>query len=169
MTLSMHQVSVPLIGQMLGSLDAILDKAVAHCEAKKIAPEVLLGYRLAPDMHPLTRQVQMVSDQVKGTLARLAGIDIPAWADEEKTFADLKARIAKTLEFANSIPADKINGTEDKEIVLKFGPTFEMKFTGQQYLLNFFLPNFYFHTSTAYDILRHAGVELGKRDLMGKI
>ncbi|MDO8290024.1 MAG: DUF1993 domain-containing protein [Parvibaculum sp.] len=169
MSLSMYQVSVPLIGQMLGSLDAILDKAVAHCEAKKIAPEVLLGYRIAPDMHPLTRQVQMVSDQAKGVVARLAGIEVPSFPDDEKTFADLKARIAKTLTFVNSVAADKIDGSEDKEIVLKLGPTFEMKFSGQQYLLHFFMPNFYFHTSTAYNILRHAGVEIGKRDLMGKI
>lgn len=169
MSISMYKASVPLIGQMLGSLDAILDKAVAHCETKKIAPEVLLNYRLAADMHPLTRQVQMVSDQAKGVVARLAGIEVPSFPDDEKTFADLKARIAKTLEFVNSVAADKIDGSEDKEIVMKFSPTFEMKFSGQQYLLHFFMPNFYFHTSTAYNILRHAGVELGKRDLMGKI
>lgn len=169
MTISMYQASVPLIGQMLGSLDAILDKAVAHCEAKKIEPEVLLNYRLAPDMHPLTKQIQFVSDQAKGVVARLAGIEVPSFADDEKTFADLKARIAKTLTFVNSIAADKIDGSENKEVVMKFSPTFEMKFSGQQYLLHFFMPNFYFHTSTAYNILRHAGVELGKRDLMGKI
>ncbi|MGV8995338.1 MAG: DUF1993 domain-containing protein [Parvibaculaceae bacterium] len=169
MSISMYQASVPLIGQMLGSLDTILDKAVAYCETKKIAPEVLLGYRLAPDMHPLTRQVQFVSDQAKGVVARLAGIDVPSWADDEKTFADLKARIAKTRDFVNSVSADKIDGSEDKEIVMKFGPTTEMKFSGSQYLFHFFMPNFYFHTSTAYDILRHAGVELTKRDLMGKI
>ncbi len=173
MSLSMYQASVPPMLQMLGSMTAILDKAAAHCEARKIDPAKLLTYRLAADMNPLTSQIQAISDQAKGCVARLAGIDIPAMPDNEASLDDLKARIAKTVDFIKSVKRDQIDGTEDKEIVLKLGPAgpkqFEMKFTGSQYLLHFVMPNFYFHQTTAYDILRHAGVAIGKRDFMGSI
>jgi hypothetical protein len=169
----MYQASVPPMLQMFASMTAILDKAIKHCEARKIDPDKLLTYRLAFDMNPLPNQIQAISDQAKGCVARLAGIDIPAMPDNEASIDDLKARIAKTVEFLKSIKPEQINGTEDKEIVLKLGPAgpnqFEIKFTGSQYLLHFVMPNFYFHHSTAYDILRHAGVEIGKRDFMGSI
>lgn len=173
MSLSMYQASVPPMLQMFGSMTNVLDKAVAHCEARKIDPAKLLTYRLAVDMNPLTDQIQAISDQAKGSIARLAGIDIPSMPDTETSIDELKARIAKTVDFIKSVKPDQINGTEDKEIVLKLGPVgpnqFEMKFTGAQYLLHFVMPNFYFHHTTAYDILRHAGVAIGKRDFMGSI
>lgn len=173
MSLSMYQASVPPMLQMFGSMTNVLDKAVQHCEARKIDPNKLLTYRLAFDMNPLTSQIQAISDQAKGCVARLAGIDIPPMPDNEASIDDLKARIAKTVDFIKNVKPDQINGTEDKEIVLKLGPAgpnqFEMKFTGSQYLLHFVMPNFYFHQTTAYDILRHAGVAIGKRDFMGSI
>ena len=173
MSLSMYQASVPPMLQMFGSMINVLDKAVAHCEARKIDPVKLMTYRLAVDMNPLPDQIQAISDQAKGSIARLAGIDIPSMPDNEASIDDLKARIAKTVDFISSVKPDQINGTEDKEIVLKLGPDgpnqFQMKFTGAQYLLHFVMPNFYFHHTTAYDILRHAGVAIGKRDFMGKI
>ena len=173
MSLSMYQASVPPMLQMFGSMTNVLDKAVAHCEARKIDPAKLMAYRLAVDMNPLPDQIQAISDQAKGSIARLAGIDIPSMPDNEASIDDLKARIAKTVDFISSVKPDQINGTEDKEIVLKLGPDgpnqFQMKFTGAQYLLHFVMPNFYFHHTTAYDILRHAGVAIGKRDFMGKI
>ncbi len=168
MTLNMHQASIPLMLQMFGSISAVLDKAAAHCEERKIDPAVLIGYRLAPDMIPLSGQIQIMTDQAKGCAARLAGIDIPSYADTEKTFDELKARIAKTVDFVKSVTPDQINGSEDREVVLKIGGN-ELKLKGSQYFFHFFLPNFYFHATTAYDILRHAGVQIGKRDFMGSI
>ena len=168
MTLNMHQASIPLMLQMFGSISAVLDKAAAHCEERKIDPAVLVGYRLAPDMIPLSGQIQIMTDQAKGCAARLAGIDIPSYADTEKTFDELKARIAKTVDFVKSVTPDQINGAEDREVVLKIGGN-ELKFKGSQYFFHFFLPNFYFHATTAYDILRHAGVQIGKRDFIGSI
>ena len=173
MSLSMYQASVPVILQMLGSLDAILDKAVEQAEARKIKLDVLANYRLAPDMNSLIQQVQTASDQAKGVVARLSGVEVPSFADDEKTFDDLKARIAKTVAFVKSVSADQINGTEDKEIVLKLGPAgpnqMVLTFSGAQYLLHFFMPNFFFHVTTAYDILRHAGIQIGKRDFIGSL
>lgn len=173
MSLSMYQASVPVILQMLKSLDGILDKAVEQAEARKIKLDVLANYRLAPDMNSLIQQIQTVSDQAKGVVARLSGVEVPSFADDEKTFADMKERIAKTVAFVKGVSADKINGSEDKEIVLKLGPVgpnqMVLNFTGAQYLLHFFMPNFFFHVTTAYDILRHAGINIGKRDFMGSL
>jgi uncharacterized protein len=166
MQISMHQASAPRFAHTLRSLAAILDKAQAHCEARKIDPLALTQFRLYPDMFPLTRQVQIACDTAKGAVARLAGVDIPKHEDTEQAFAELKARIARTVEFIESIPAAKVDGSEAREIVLKMRAG-ELKFTGLQYLLGFAYPNFYFHATTAYDILRHNGVELGKRDFLG--
>ncbi|MGH8706304.1 MAG: DUF1993 domain-containing protein [Burkholderiales bacterium] len=166
MTISMYQASAPRFVNMLNNLSAILDKAQAHVEAKKIDPAALTAYRLYPDMFPLTRQVQTACDTAKGAVARLGGVEVPRHEDTEQTVAELKARIAKTIAFIQSVKPAQIEGTEDKEIVLKIGPR-ELRFTGMQYLLGFALPNFYFHAATAYDILRHNGVEIGKRDFIG--
>lgn len=166
MSVSMYQASIPAIVKGLENLVAILDKATAYCEAKKIDPSVVASARLFPDMFPLTRQVQIATDHAKGVAARLAGLDVPSFPDEETTFDQLKARIAKTISFVKSVPAVKIEGSEEKEIVLKVGGQ-EMKFKGADYLLGFVLPNFYFHLVTAYDILRHNGVDIGKRDFLG--
>ncbi|MBI1260668.1 MAG: DUF1993 family protein [Rhizobiales bacterium] len=166
MTLSMYQASIPVMLQMFGSVAGLLDKAVAHCEAHKIDPQVMLNYRLAADMHPLTRQIQIMSDQAKLASARLAGVDAPPFPDEEASFEELKARIHKTVAFLKTLTPAQIDGTEDKAITLKF-PGMELNLTGQQYLMHFFMPNFFFHASTAYNIMRHAGVVIGKRDFVG--
>jgi len=168
MTISMYQASVPVFLQILESLSAILDKAEAHCAAKKIAPEVMTQTRLIPDMFPLARQIQIATDQAKGCTARLAGIDVPSYADTEVSFADLKARLAKTMDFIKSVSADKIDGSEGREITLKLGGQ-ETTFKGQTYLLHFVFPNFFFHATTTYNILREAGVEIGKRDFVGAV
>jgi hypothetical protein len=151
---------------MLKNLSAILEKAQAHAEAKKIDPEVLLESRLYPDMLPLVRQVQIASDNAKGAVARLAGVEVPKYEDTEETIADLRARLAKTIDFVESIKPAQIDGSEANDIHLKLGPR-EVSWKGMQYLLGFALPNFYFHVVTAYDILRHNGVEVGKRDFIG--
>ena len=167
MSISMYQASAPRFANMLNNLSAILDKAQAHADAKKIDPTVFTADRLSPDMMPLAKQVQIACDHAKGTVARLAGVEIPKHEDTEQTFAELKARIANTLAFVQSIQPRQIDGSEDKDIVLKLGGT-DTHFNGMQYLLGFALPNFYFHAVTAYDILRHSGVEIGKRDYIGK-
>ena len=166
MPLSMYRASVPVFKQMLRSLDAILDKAAAHATARKIEPSALLHARLSPDMFHLIRQVQIASDQAKGVTARLAGQEPPKFEDSEASFADLKARIAKTLSFLDGLQAAQIDGSEDREIALPVGGQ-TMKFKGVDYLLAFGLPNFYFHVTTAYAILRHSGLEIGKRDFLG--
>ena len=168
MSLSMHQASVPAFLQMLNNLSAILDKAEADAMNRKIDPEVLLNYRLAPDMFPFVRQIQIAADLAKGAAARLAGVEVPKHDDTEKTFADLKARIANTVAFVESIQPNDIDGSEGRDITLTLGEH-TMSFKGQPYLVHFVLPNFYFHCTTAYDILRHCGVELGKRDFIGSI
>jgi hypothetical protein len=162
----MYQASAPRFANTLGNLSAILDKAQAHCDARKIDPLVLTGFRLFPDMFPFSRQVQIACDTAKGAVARLAGVEIPRHEDVEKTLQDLKARIAKTLDFVQSLKAERIEGTEEKEIVLQMRNG-ERRYTGLQYLMGHALPNFYFHVTTAYNILRHNGVELGKRDFIG--
>src|SRR4051812_21769226 len=167
MNLSMYQASAPRFATMLRNLSTLIDKAQAHCEAKKIEPAALTTFRLYPDMFPLTRQVQIACDTAKGAVARLAGAEIPKHEDTEQTFAELKARIAKTVDFIESVPAAKVDGTEEKEIVLAMRSG-ERRFKGMQYLLGFAYPNFYFHITTAYNILRHNGVELGKMDFIGK-
>ena len=166
MNISMYQASAPRFVNTLNNLSAILDKAQAHAEAKKIDPNVFTSSRLYPDMLPLTSQVRIACDNAKGAVARLAGVEVPKHEDTEQSFAELKARIAKTIAFVKSIQPAQIDGSEDREIVLKLGGT-EVKFKGMQYLLGFALPNFYFHVVTAYDILRHGGVEIGKRDYIG--
>ena len=168
MSLSMYQAAIPAFVQMLNSLPAILDKAEAHAGSRKIDPEVLLNYRLAPDMLPFVRQIQIAADLAKGAAARLAGVEVPKHDDTEKTFADLKSRLAKTVAFVQSFRPNEIDGSEDREINLTLGEH-KMSFKGQPYLVHFVLPNFYFHCTTAYDILRHCGVELGKRDFIGAI
>ena len=162
----MYQASAARFANMLGNLSAILDKAQAHCEARKIDPLVLTGLRLYPDMFPLSRQVQIACDTAKGAVARLAGADIPRHDDTERTFDELKARIAKTVDFVQSVKRERIDGAEEKEIVLQMRSG-ERRYTGLQYLLGHALPNFYFHVTTAYNILRHNGVDLGKRDYLG--
>jgi hypothetical protein len=166
MAFSFHEAAVPPVLQILSSISAILDKAAQHCETRKIDPAVLLNYRLAPDMFPLTRQIQIMTDQAKGMAARLAGIEVPAYSDAEASFAELKARIAKTTAFVKSCKTSDIDAGASREIVLKAGGN-EYKFSGSRYLTSWVFPNFYFHATTAYDILRHCGVELGKRDFLG--
>jgi uncharacterized protein len=166
MSITMYQASAPRFVNTLNNLSAILDKAQAHAEAKKIDPAVLVSARLYPDMFALARQVQTACDTAKGAVARLGGVENPRYEDTEQTFAELKARIAKTIEFIGTVKPEQIDGSEDKEIVLKLGGR-EVKFAGMQYLLGFAQPNFYFHVTTAYDILRHNGVELVKRDYLG--
>jgi hypothetical protein len=162
----MYQASVPAFVKMLNNLHAILDKAERFAEERKIAPEVLLNWRLAPDMFPLTRQVQITSDMAKGAAARLAGREVPKYADDETSFAELKARIAKTVKFIESVAPKEIDGSEDRDIALTIGGQ-EMRFKGAPYLAHFVLPNFYFHATAAYAILRRCGVEIGKRDFLG--
>ena len=166
MTISMYQASVPRFVNILGNLSGILDKAQAHVDAKKLDGATLTTYRLFPDMLPMTTQVLIACDTAKGVVARLAGVEIPAYEDNEKTLADLKARIAKTIAFIQSVPAAQIDGTEDKEIVTKRGDK-ETRYKGMQFLLGHAIPNFYFHITTTYNILRHNGVEIGKRDFLG--
>ena len=166
MSLTLYQASIPHFIRMLGNLSAILNKAAAHAAAKKIDPAIFVNARLAPDMFPLSRQVQIATDMVKGCAARLAGIEVPSYEDNETTFAELQARIAKTVAFLQSISASQIDGSEDRKITLKFGSK-ELSFLGQAYLLDFVLPNFHFHLTTAYAILRHNGVEIGKKDYTG--
>jgi hypothetical protein len=165
MKISMYQASAPRFAHTLRNLSAILDKAQAHAEAKKLEPNVLGGQRLIADMFPLARQVQIACDTAKGAVARLAGIEIPQHADTEQTVPELKARIAKVLDFIESVPAAKIDGSDEREVVLKMRGQ-DMKFQGAQYLLGHALPNFYFHVTTAYNILRSNGVEIGKRDYL---
>lgn len=167
MSVSMYNASIPVLLRMLGNLSAILHKAEAYAAERKIEPSVLLKARLAPDMLPLVSQVQIASDSAKGCAARLAGIDIPSYADTESSFAELQARIAKTQAFLESIDAAQLEGSEGKSITLNF-PGMELKFSGQDYLLNFVLPNFFFHVTTAYAILRHNGLDIGKLDFLGK-
>jgi hypothetical protein len=168
MTISMYQASVPVMARMFGNLSAILTKAEADATARKIDPSVFLASRLAPDMHPLTRQIQIASDAAKGGVARLAGIEAPSFPDTETSFAELQARITKTVEFMKSVTPAQIDGSEERTITLKF-PGQEVSFPGQVFLLNFTLPNFFFHVTTAYAILRHNGVTLGKMDFLGGV
>lgn len=166
MNISMYEASAPRLTNMLRNLSAILARAEAHAGARKIAPEVLLSARLFPDMFPLSKQVQIACDHAKGAVARLAGVDVPAFADNEQSFAELQERIARTIAFVESIDAAQVNGSETRDIALSIGGQ-QLQFRGIQYLLGFALPNFYFHLVTAYNILRHNGVDIGKRDFIG--
>jgi hypoxanthine-DNA glycosylase len=165
MSISLYQIAVPPVVKILRNLNTILDKAAAHCTAKKIDPTVLLTSRLFPDMFAFTRQIQITTDQAKGMAARLAGVEVPSYADTEASFDDLKDRISRTVAFIESLPAENFEGAETRPIHLKFG-TNEFNFIGLGYLTDFVLPNFYFHATTAYDILRHNGVDIGKRDFV---
>ena len=167
MSLSMYQASSPVFIRTLTNLSALLTKGEAYAAQKKIDPSVLVNARLAPDMYPLSRQVQIATDGVKGCVARLAGVEVPSYEDNEATFEDLQARIAKTIAFVKTLSADQIDGSEDKEITLKT-PSRELHFKGQAYLVGFALPNVFFHVTVAYSILRHNGVDLGKMDYLGK-
>jgi hypothetical protein len=162
----MYQASTPMFVRQLTALTAILKTAAAFADARKIDPSVLLNARLAPDQFPLVRQVQIATDGAKGGIARLAGLEVPAYPDDETTFEQLEARLAKTIAFLQSVPAEQVDGSEERaiEIILRSGT---LNFTGQAFLLHFVIPNFFFHVTTAYAILRHNGVEIGKRDYLG--
>jgi hypothetical protein len=165
MTISMYKVSVPIFVQFLTGQSGCIDKVTALIEAKQLDPNFFLNMRLYPDMYPYSRQVQQASTHAARACSALAGVEMPDMANNEKTLAELKARLTRTIDFVQGFKPAQIDGTEDKDITLKLG-TNERKFTGQGLLLNFILPNFYFHCTTAYDILRHCGVEVGKRDFM---
>jgi hypothetical protein len=167
MSNALYNAAVPVFAQFLNALAAIMRKAEAHCEAKKIDPEALLGARLFPDMFPFRRQVQLACDFAKGAGARLAGIAIPSFPDEERTFPELQARIAKTLDFLGSIDKERFAGAAARTITLKIGGE-DMSFQGDAYLNQLVLGNFFFHVTTAYNILRHNGLEIGKREFMGR-
>ncbi len=166
MSLSMSTASLPVFKQMLNNLAHVLDKGLAHAEAKKFDPLILTQYRLAPDMLPLTRQIQIACDTVKLGVARLSGVEAPKYEDNETTFADLKGRIAKTLAYLETVPAERLEGTDDKEVTFPVGRDKTRTMTGENYLKSWLLPNVYFHITTAYAILRHNGVGLGKIDYL---
>jgi hypothetical protein len=167
MTISLYAASVPVFKQMLDSVSAILTKAEQHAVAKNIEPNALLQDRLFPDMFPLLRQVQIAADFARGISARLAGVDVPKYEDKEQSFADLQALLTKTAAFLDGFTAAQIDGNEGREIVTRPGTPKEKKFNGQSYLLSYGLPQFFFHVTTIYAILRHNGLEIGKRDYMG--
>jgi hypothetical protein len=167
--MSMSNASIPVFEIGLNALSAILDKAETYAAMKSIDPTALLSARLFPDMFAFTRQVQSACEQAKNGGARLAGIDPPRYEGNEKTIAELKARIAKTIAFVKTLDAKKIDESADREITFPLGPNNRGHMKGADYLNHFALPNFYFHLTTAYDILRHCGVEIGKRDFLGVI
>lgn len=167
MQISMYQASVPRFIHMLGNLAAILEKAAAHAEAKKIDPAVLVNARLFPDMFPLARQVQIATDGAKGCAARLAGLEPPRYEDNEASLPELSARLRKTIDYLASFKPEHIDGSEERIVTMKFRDGTKT-FVGLPYLLDYVLPNFYFHVTTAYAILRHNGVELGKQDYLGR-
>jgi hypothetical protein len=162
----MYAASVPMLKTLLNAMSNVLDKGAAFAEAKKIDQTVLTSARLAPDMFPLSKQVQIATDMAKGGVARLAGVEIPVYEDNETTIEQLKARIAKTVAFIDSVTPAQIDGSEDKQVVLKMR-TGEVTFTGQRYLVGFVIPHFTFHCATTYNILRHNGVDIGKKDFLG--
>jgi uncharacterized protein len=168
MSLSLYDVSIPIFTLTLTNLSAILDKAASHGDAKKLDPKVMPQARLIVDMLPLSAQIQIACDTAKGAAARLAGIEVPKHEDTEATLGELKARVVKTLDFIKTIKPEQLQGAETREIVLQF-PHTTMKFTGTNYLTNFVLPNFFFHVTMAYALLRKNGVDLGKRDFLGPI
>ena len=165
--MSFYDSAAPAFLQTLGALSDILKKAEAHAAARKIAPETLLTARLYPDMLPLTRQIQIACDFAMKTCARLAGSEVPSTPDTEKTFDELQQRLAKAVDYVKNTAPTKFDGAENRDVTFPAGPDKTMTLKGQQYLSHFALPNFYFHATTAYDILRHNGIELGKRDFMG--
>jgi hypothetical protein len=167
MSISLYQASVPVFIRGLESLSRIIEKGAMHAVARKIDPDTFLQSRLYPDMFPLLRQVQIVSDTSKGAGARLAGLEVPNMPDTEASFLELQQRIAKTLHFLRSLKPEQIDGQESRRITIPTRTRGELEFNGQSYLLEFALPNFFFHVSTAYGILRHNGVEIGKWDYLG--
>jgi hypothetical protein len=162
----MFDTSVPVLIHFLKGLSALLKKAEEHCAAKKIDPDAILKARLFPDMFNFTKQVQLVTDFAKGVGARLAGLPIPSYPDEEKTFAELQARLTKTIDFLSGLTKEQFADAATRAVIIKTGGR-EVQFTGADYFANYALPNFYFHLTTAYNILRHNGLELGKKDYMG--
>jgi uncharacterized protein len=164
--MSFYDASVPAFQQILGALQGILTKAEAHCTAKKIAPEVLLGARLYPDMLPLSKQIQLASDFAAKGCARLTHSEVPTTPDTEKTFEELKQRLAKASDYLKAFKPEQFEGADTKEVTFPVGPS-TMTLTGQQFLNRFTFPNFYFHAATAHGILRHNGVEIGKKDFLG--
>ena len=169
MTFSIYQASAPALTRILTNLSAILDKAEAFAAAKKIEPAVLLRSRLSPDMFDLTRQIQVATDGAKRGSARLAGVEPPSYEDNETTIAQLKERIAKTVAFLKTLDRKQIDAATDREITFPLGGTNKGQMKGDDYLNHFMLPNFYFHCTAAYAILRHCGVDVGKRDFLGAI
>jgi hypothetical protein len=163
----MYQASVPVFTLMLNNLSAILEKAMAHADAKKIDPAVLINARLYPDMFPLSKQVQIAADNIKGSVARLAGLEPPKYEDNESSFPELIARLRKTADYLATFKPEQIDGSEDRTITLKFRDA-TRTFAGMQYLLGYAIPTVYFHITTAYGILRHNGVEIGKQDYLGR-
>ena len=168
MSVSLYEVSIPVFTLSLSNLATILDKAASHAATKKVDPKVLPAARLIIDMLPLSSQIQIACDTAKGAAARLAGIEVPKHEDTEATLDELKARVAKTLDFIKTIKPEQLEGAERREIVLQF-PQSTLKFTGVNYLTNFALPNFFFHVTTAYALMRKNGVDLGKRDFLGPL
>ena len=167
MPLSMYRASIPVFTRVLTNLAAILEKAAAHAEARKIDPPALLGARLFPDMYPLSKQVQIATDSANGGAARLAGVDVPVYENTETTFAELIARVRKTVAFLETLEPEQIDGTEEKTVSWQTRSSTK-SMQGLPFLTNHTLPNLYFHVTTAYDILRHNGVELGKMDFLGR-
>ena len=166
MSITMHSASVPVFVRVLTAMLGWLDKAQAHAEARKFSPDNYLGLRLAPDMLPFTKQIQIASDMAKACAARLAGLEIPKWDDNEATLEELRGRIRKTIDFLQSVPAAQIDGSEAREISIPTRAGEPLRFSGETYLKHYATPNFYFHASTTYALLRHAGVELGKKDFL---
>jgi hypothetical protein len=168
MTISMHSASAPIFVRMLTNLLGFIDKAEAHATARKFDPNNYLGLRLAPDMFPFSRQIQIASDAAKGCMARLAGLEVPTWEDKETSIADLRARVQKTIDYVKSFEATQIDGSESRPITVPRRQGDPLQFNGESFLKHFALPNFFFHVTTAYALLRHAGVELGKGDYLGR-
>jgi uncharacterized protein len=166
MTISMSSASLPVFKAMLGNLSHILDKGQAHAEAKNFDPAALLQFRLAPDMLPFTRQILIACDGAKNGMARISGVEAPKFEDNEATFPELKARIQKTLDYLDSVPSERVDGTEDKDITFPIGRDKTRTMKAEAYLKHSVMPNFYFHVTMAYAILRHNGVELGKVDYL---
>ncbi len=166
MSLSMHAISVPAFVRTFKAMHTWFDKAQAHADARKFDSVNYLGLRLAPDMLPLNRQVQIATDMAKGCVARLSGQDVPKWDDNEASLDDLRARVAKAVDYVQSVPAALIDGSEEREIVLPMRQG-EVRYAGQAYVLTYVLPNVYFHATAAYALFRHAGVDIGKRDFLG--
>ena len=168
MSVSLYDVSIPVFALHLNNLATLLDKAASHSQSKKVDPKVLPATRLIADMLPLSSQVQIACDTAKGAAARLAGVEIPKHPDTEATLEELKARVTKTLDFVKAIKPAQLEGAETREVVLQF-PSTTLKFNGLNYLTNFVLPNFFFHVTTTYALLRQNGVDIGKRDFLGPI